>query len=87
MRIYWSDTKLRKIMRSYINGSDPQKVIDLGLASPEGVAIDWIVHNIYWSDPMAHRIEVARLGGSSRRTLLWKHIDEPHSIAINPQEG
>lgn len=87
MRIYWSDTKLRTIMRAYINGSDLQRVVDLGLASPEGVAIDWIVHNIYWADSAAHRIEVARLGGSSRRALLWRDVDEPHSIALDPHEG
>ncbi|XP_018572633.1 low-density lipoprotein receptor-related protein 6 isoform X2 [Anoplophora glabripennis] len=87
MRIYWSDSKLKTIMRAYINGSDPQRVIDLGLASPEGIAVDWLGLNIYWTDPVAHRIEVSRLVGSSRRTLLWDEAYEPHSIVLDPAAG
>lgn len=74
-------------MRAFINGSDPQKIIDLGLASPEGIAVDWSALNIYWADPATNRIEVSRLTGSSRRVLIWKNVDEPHSIALDPSEG
>ncbi|CAH0560791.1 unnamed protein product [Brassicogethes aeneus] len=84
--IYWSDSKLKTIMRAFINGSDPQKVIDLGLASPEGIAVDWLGLNIYWTDPVAQRIEVSRLTGSSRRTLLWG-VYNPHSIVLDPVAG
>lgn len=78
---------MRTIMRSFINGSDPQKVVELGLISPEGIAVDWVAQNLYWADSTAHRIEISRLDGSSRRTLLWRDIDEPYSIALNPQDG
>lgn len=87
MRIYWSDSKLRTIMRAYINGSDPHRVIDLGLTSPEGIAVDWLGLNIYWTDPVTHRIEVSRLVGTSRRTLLWDEAYEPHSIVLDPVAG
>jgi low density lipoprotein receptor-related protein 5/6 len=88
MRVYWSDSASRVIMRAFINGSDPQKVVDLGLASPEGIAIDWLALNIYWTDPYAHRIEVARLMGSSRSTLLWEgEVYDPHSIVLDPPNG
>ncbi|XP_028129361.1 low-density lipoprotein receptor-related protein 6 [Diabrotica virgifera virgifera] len=87
MRIYWSDSKLRTIMRAFLNGSDIQRVIDLGLTSPEGIAVDWLGLNIYWTDPVSHRIEVSRLMGRSRRTLLWNEAYEPHSIVVDPGEG
>ncbi|XP_044256052.1 low-density lipoprotein receptor-related protein 6 [Tribolium madens] len=88
MRIYWSDLSSRTIMRSFFNGSDTEKVIDLGLTSPEGIAIDWLGLNIYWTDSFAHRIEVARLQGSSRRTLLWEgKVYDPHSIVVDPPNG
>ncbi|RZC32195.1 low-density lipoprotein receptor-related protein 6, partial [Asbolus verrucosus] len=88
MRIYWSDSASRVIMRAFLNGSDPQKVVELGLATPECVAIDWLGLNIYWTDPLAHRIEVARLLGSSRRTLLWEgKVYDPHSIVLDPPNG
>ncbi|KAL1489546.1 hypothetical protein ABEB36_013499 [Hypothenemus hampei] len=86
-RIYWSDSKMRTIMRAFINGSQPQKVLDLGISSPEGLAVDWLSFNIYWTDPVTHRIEVARLLGGSRRTLLWNEIYEPHSIVLDPVSG
>ncbi|GJQ65548.1 hypothetical protein Trydic_g7648 [Trypoxylus dichotomus] len=85
-RIYWSDNKQRTIMRAYANGSDPQRVIELGLISPEGIAVDWSALNIYWTDIGAHKIEVARLTGSGRRVLLWGNI-EPYSIALDPPRG
>ncbi|XP_050299730.1 low-density lipoprotein receptor-related protein 6 [Anthonomus grandis grandis] len=86
-RIYWSDSKLKTIMRAYINGSGPQKVIDLGLAYPEGIAVDWLGLNIYWTDPFSRRIEVSRLVGTSRRTLIWNTLNEPHSIVLDPVSG
>lgn len=84
-RIYWSDKKM--IMRAYMNGSDPERVVELGLASPEGIAVDWQAHNIYWVDSASNRIEVARLSGSSRRTLLWQELYAPHSIVLDSSEG
>ncbi|KAJ3659363.1 hypothetical protein Zmor_011053 [Zophobas morio] len=88
MSVYWSDTATRTIMRAFLNGSNPQKVVDVGLASPEGIAVDWLGLNIYWTDPYAQRIEVARLPGSSRKTLLWEgKVNDPHSIVLDPPNG
>lgn len=52
-----------------------------------GLAVDWVAHNIYWADTGSKRIEVARLNGSGRKVLLWKNIEEPQSIALDPSEG
>ncbi|KAG5877087.1 hypothetical protein JTB14_015462 [Gonioctena quinquepunctata] len=71
MRIYWSDSKLRTIMRAFINGSDVQKVIDSGLAAPEGIAVDWLGLNIFWTDPVSHRIEVSRLIDPVAGYMYW----------------
>jgi low density lipoprotein receptor-related protein 5/6 len=86
-RIYWTDQKLKCISRAYINGSDVQRIIDSGIVSPEGIAVDWIARNIYWTDSEAKRIEVARLDGSSRRILIWKGIEEPKNIIVEPRKG
>ncbi|CAH1173635.1 unnamed protein product [Phaedon cochleariae] len=87
MRVYWTDSKARAISRAFVNGSDVQKVIDLGLAGPEGLAVDWLALNVYWTDPAAHRIEVARLTGTGRRTLLWDETYRPQSIVVEPVAG
>lgn len=52
-----------------------------------GMVVDWIAHNLYWADTGSKRIEVARLNGSSRKVLIWQGIDEPRSLALDPQEG
>ena len=73
-RIYWTDVKLKTITRVFINGSDIEKIVDLGLESPEGIAFDWIAHNLYWSDTITRRIEMIRIEGGSRKILLWQPL-------------
>ncbi|XP_039278794.1 low-density lipoprotein receptor-related protein 6 [Nilaparvata lugens] len=85
--VYWTDNKLKTISRAFINGSQIKNIIEFGLDSPEGLAVDWVAHNLYWTDKSNRRIEVARLDGSSRKVLLWSNILEPHSIALDPSEG
>ncbi|KAK6630230.1 hypothetical protein RUM43_015023 [Polyplax serrata] len=86
-RIYWTDTKLKAITRSYINGSDVEKIVEFGLDIPQSIAVDWVSHNIYWIDSGNKRIEVSRTNGTSRRVLIWKDIEDPYSIALDPKEG
>lgn len=52
-----------------------------------GMVVDWIAHNLYWADTGSKRIEVARLNGSSRKVLIWQGIDEPRSLALDPEKG
>lgn len=61
--------------------------MELGLLSPESVAIDWMALNLYWCDTGSHRIEVSRLDGSNRRVLVWKNIKEPRNIVLEPNRG
>ncbi|XP_033324031.1 low-density lipoprotein receptor-related protein 6 [Megalopta genalis] len=86
-RIYWTDVKLKTITRAFINGSDMERVVDLGLETPEGLAIDWIAHNLYWSDTGTRRIEMVRLEGCSRKVLIWNDIIEPRCVALDPSRG
>ncbi|XP_003704485.2 low-density lipoprotein receptor-related protein 6 [Megachile rotundata] len=86
-RIYWTDVKLKTITRAFINGSDMERVVDLGLDTPEGLAIDWIAHNLYWSDTGTRRIEMVRLEGCSRKVLIWSDIIEPRCLALDPSRG
>ncbi|KAH9496257.1 Low-density lipoprotein receptor- protein 6 [Bulinus truncatus] len=86
-RIYWTDVELQHISRAFMNGSSAQNIIQFGLDSPGGMAVDWVVHNIYWADTKKNRIEVARLDGSSRKVLVWSNLDEPKAIAVDPPNG
>lgn len=51
------------------------------------MVVDWVANNLYWADTGSKRIEVARLNGSSRKVLIWQGIEEPRSLALDPQEG
>lgn len=86
-RIYWSDTKIKAIFRAFMNGSDTEKVIEFGVTTPEGIAVDWLSRNIYWTDMGRNRIEVAKLNGNHRRTVLWLDLYSPKSIALHPPKG
>lgn len=62
-------------------------IIDTEVSHPDGIAIDWVARNLYWTDTGTDRIEVSRLNGTSRRVLISDKLDEPRSIALDPQRG
>ena len=76
-----------KINRAFLNGSQSEVVVDVGISYPDGLAVDWVADNIYWTDTFFARIECARLDGRHRKTLIWKNLTEPHSLALDPGKG
>ncbi len=62
-------------------------VIQNGLSTAEGLAIDWIGGNIYWVESNLDQIEVAKLNGSFRQTLISGDMVSPRSIAVDPNHG
>lgn len=86
-RMYWADGKQKAIYRAFLNGSDAQRVVEVGLRAPDGLAVDWLAQNLFWSDAIGARIEACRLDGSSRRALLWEGLQEPRSLVVEPQLG
>ena len=86
-RIYWADVKVKAITRSFVNGSEVERVVDYGMERPDSLAIDWIAHNLYWSDTISQRIEVIQLENRSRKVLIWKDLIEPKCLVLDPQKG
>ncbi|KAM3859173.1 low-density lipoprotein receptor-related protein 6 isoform 5-T5 [Diretmus argenteus] len=88
--IYWSDVSEEAIKRTVFNqsgGSAVQTVVVSGLASPDGLACDWLGSKLYWTDSETNRIEVAELNGSLRKVLFWQELDQPRAIALDPERG
>uniref|UniRef100_A0A8C6YMZ9 EGF-like domain-containing protein n=1 Tax=Nothoprocta perdicaria TaxID=30464 RepID=A0A8C6YMZ9_NOTPE len=81
--LYWTDVVEDKIYR----GKLFEVVIQYGLATPEGLAVDWIAGNIYWVESNLDQIEVAKLDGTMRTTLLAGDIEHPRAIALDPRYG
>lgn len=84
--IFWSDMKLKKISR-LDRGSDPEDVISTGLDLVEGLAYDWIGHNLYWLDSKLNTIEVAKETGSNRMILVKENITQPRGMCLDPSPG
>ncbi|CAB1353954.1 unnamed protein product, partial [Coregonus sp. 'balchen'] len=72
--LYWTDVVEDKIYRGKLSENGAltsfDVVIQYGLATPEGLAVDWIAGNIYWVESNLDQIEVAKLDGTMRTTLL-----------------
>ena len=62
-------------------------VVDVDIQFPDGLAVDWVANNLYWTDSFLGRIECAWLDGRYRKTLIWKNVTEPHSLALDPEKG
>lgn len=77
----------QRISRAFMNGSSIEHIIEFGINNAEGMAIDWVAHNIYWADAEKNRIEMARLDGSSRKVLIWRNLDNPRALALDPPSG
>lgn len=62
-------------------------MIQHGLATPEGLAVDWIAGNLYWIDSNLDQIEVAKLNGQMRTTLIAGGMEHPRALAVDPGQG
>ena len=61
--------------------------MQVGLATAEGLAVDWIGHNIYWVESNLDQIEVAHIDGQNRSTLIAGNMESPRAIALDPRVG
>jgi hypothetical protein len=76
------------IERQKLDGSSRETVLEQGLDSCQGLAIDWMGRNIYFTDEGRGAISVARLGEKSiskRRVLI--SVPHPRSISVDPKRG
>ncbi|XP_068581233.1 LOW QUALITY PROTEIN: low-density lipoprotein receptor-related protein 4 [Cebidichthys violaceus] len=86
-KVYWSDSTLKKISRSNINGKAQEDIVATGLVTTDGLAVDAVGRKIYWTDTGTNRIEVANLDGSMRKVLVWQNLDSPRAIALYNEMG
>ncbi|TRY84843.1 hypothetical protein DNTS_002284 [Danionella cerebrum] len=89
--LYWTDVVEDKIYRGKLSESGGvtgvEVVIQHGLATPEGLAVDWIAGNLYWIDSNLDQIEVAKLNGEMRTTLIAGGMEHPRALAVDPGQG
>lgn len=87
--IFWSDVIDDRIYRGELiqkTITNIEPIIEGGLNFAEGLAVDWLAHNIYWIDSNFNQIEVAKIDGNSRNTLLTYGLSNPRAISIDPNK-
>uniref|UniRef100_A0AAY4C4T1 EGF-like domain-containing protein n=1 Tax=Denticeps clupeoides TaxID=299321 RepID=A0AAY4C4T1_9TELE len=89
--LYWTDVVEDKIYRGKLSDAGGvtgiEVVVQHGLATPEGLAVDWIAGNLYWIDSNLDQIEVAKMDGEMRTTLIAGGMEHPRAIALDPAHG
>uniref|UniRef100_A0A8B9FU38 Uncharacterized protein n=1 Tax=Amazona collaria TaxID=241587 RepID=A0A8B9FU38_9PSIT len=86
--IYWTDVAGRAISRASLEpGAEPETIINSGLISPEGLAVDHLRRAMFWTDSGLDKIERARLDGSERRVLFNTDLVNPRAITVDPVRG
>ncbi|XP_076159537.1 low-density lipoprotein receptor-related protein 1B-like [Alosa pseudoharengus] len=89
--LYWTDVVEDKIYRGKLADGGGvigvEVVVQHGLATPEGLAVDWVAGNLYWIDSNLDQIEVAKLDGALRSTLIAGGMEHPRAIALDPGHG
>ena len=95
--IYWVDRADRMVKRSYIpvlhknseigHPQDLQKLSDK--ERPMAIAYDWVGENLYWTEKTGDqgKIVVSKADGRYMTTLIESRLDEPSSIAVDPELG
>ena len=85
--IYWVDSQARSIQRIRRDLTNREVLIDTGILSVEGIAVDWVAGNMYWTDSGQKCIEVSRLNGSHRYVVIHSDEENPKDIVVDPAEG
>jgi low-density lipoprotein receptor-related protein 1 (alpha-2-macroglobulin receptor) len=71
----------------YLAVTNIDTVINRGLATAEGLAIDWITRHVYWVESNLDQIEVADFEGKQRATLIAGAMESPRAIVVDPNVG
>ncbi|XP_027015741.2 nidogen-2 isoform X4 [Tachysurus fulvidraco] len=87
-KVYWTDLAGRTISRAALeSGSEPEILINSGLMSPEGLAVDEVRRRMFWVDSTPDKIETAKLDGSDRRVLFSSDLVNPRAIVVDSLSG
>ncbi|KAJ8411886.1 hypothetical protein AAFF_G00155240 [Aldrovandia affinis] len=86
--VYWTDLAGRTISRARLEaGAEPEIVINTGLTSPEGLAVDGLRRMMFWVDSGPDKIETSTLDGDGRRVLFNTDLVNPRAIIVDPASG
>jgi low density lipoprotein receptor-related protein 5/6 len=89
--VYWSQQEPPAILRSKIDGSAREVIVNTSIALPVGVAISDDGSTLFWADVALNKIEAVAVSFVSndhrRKTIVDTGLDHPQGLAINEALG
>ncbi len=82
-KVYWTDTALFSIQRSFLNGSSLEILVS-NVTKSEGLALDLETRVMYWTDATSDLIEKATLDGLNR-TVVVNLTDSSGNVEVIPR--
>ncbi|KAI4470371.1 vitellogenin receptor-like protein-related-related [Holotrichia oblita] len=76
------------IDRINLNTKQHEVIVDSGLHTPVGIAIDYVAKKLYWSDSgpgIYFRIESATLEGKEREIVIYDTHQRPFGLAVDSE--
>ena len=67
--------------------SEHVTVLEEGVVTPDGLAVDWVYSHLYWTDAGTNSISVADLKGHNSLVLVRDNVEEPRAIVLHPGKG
>ncbi|VDP10866.1 unnamed protein product [Soboliphyme baturini] len=88
--IFWTDIATDKIYRGLLVDhalTSVEVIVQYGIATAEGIAVDWIEKNLYWVDSSLDHIEVSKFDGRWRATIVSGQMQNLRALAIDSRKG
>eukprot|EP00118_Oscarella_pearsei_P028654 m.2638 g.2638 ORF g.2638 m.2638 type:complete len:1003 (+) comp8812_c0_seq1:275-3283(+) len=84
--IVWSDVVADKLSVVHKNGTNRRTILQ-SVPYTDGLAVDWVGGIVYFTDKELDVIGVVSLVGDNPRLLVDTGLEEPRSIALDPEGG
>jgi len=85
--LFWSDVMEEKIYSVSLAGGQRSVVVEEGVVTADGLAVDWVHFHLYWTDTGTNTISVSTYQGGQRATLVSDSLEEPRAITLHPGKG
>ncbi|XP_062500730.1 low-density lipoprotein receptor-related protein 6-like isoform X2 [Corticium candelabrum] len=85
--LYWTDYSKKAILGSRLANSTNSVIVLPGLATPDGLAVDWIGNHIYYTDSALSIIGMVSSDGYYALPLVQSQLDKPRAIVLDPSQG
>lgn len=85
-KLYAADNGYNRILRTNLDGSGAEALIDVGLGDPSGIALDVANGKLYWADSATRKIQRANLDGTHVEDLVTG-LQQPHGLDLDLTAG